>query len=296
MPRVVRQPRNSVNDRPGRLKLLLRRQRRLLLRGIWLLALLPVLLLGALVMRVGHNSSLVTLRERLGALAADAGLRVTDIQIQGRANTPEPLLRAAIGVAKGDATLGFSLAAARARIETLAWVQQATVERRLPGTIVVQLVERRPFAIWQHNHKFVLVDRAGQIVADEDVGHFKDLPLIVGAGAPAAAAVLLDALRDRPVIQSHVIAAVRIGERRWDLHLANGGDVQLPEDHDVVALTRLQQLQQEHALLDRPLQVIDLRLPDRLVVRPQPAEPAPAPAPGQARPEPAGHPEPQRRT
>jgi cell division protein FtsQ len=61
-----------------------------------------------------------------------------------------------------------------------------------------------------------------------------------------------------------------------------------------VALTRLQQLQQEHALLDRPLQVIDLRLPDRLVVRPQPAEPAPAPAP--ARPEPAGHPEPQRRT
>jgi cell division protein FtsQ len=296
MPRVVRQPRNSVNDRPGRLKLLLRRQRRLLLRGIWLLALLPVLLLGALVMRVGHNSSLVTLRERMGALAADAGLRVTDIQIQGRANTPEPLLRAAIGVAKGDATLGFSLAAARARIETLAWVQQATVERRLPGTIVVQLVERRPFAIWQHNHKFVLVDRAGQIVADEDVGHFKDLPLIVGAGAPAAAAVLLDALRDRPVIQSHVIAAVRIGERRWDLHLANGGDVQLPEDHDVVALTRLQQLQQEHALLDRPLQVIDLRLPDRLVVRPQPAEPAPAPAPGQARPEPAGHPEPQRRT
>jgi cell division protein FtsQ len=294
MPRVVRQPRNSVNDRPGRLKLLLRRQRRLLRRSIWLLALLPVLLLGALVMRVGHNSSLVTLRERLGALAADAGLRVTDIQIQGRANTPEPLLRAAIGVAKGDATLGFSLAAARARIETLAWVQQATVERRLPGTIVVQLVERRPFAIWQHNHKFVLVDRAGQIVADEDVGHFKDLPLIVGAGAPAAAAVLLDALRDRPVIQSHVIAAVRIGERRWDLHLANGGDVQLPEDHDVVALTRLQQLQQEHALLDRPLQVIDLRLPDRLVVRPQPAEPAPAPAP--ARPEPAGHPEPQRRT
>jgi len=296
MPRVVRQPRNSVNDRPGRLKLLLRRQRRLLRRSIWLLALLPVLLLGALVMRVGHNSSLVTLRERMGALAADAGLRVTDIQIQGRANTPEPLLRAAIGVAKGDATLGFSLAAARARIETLAWVQQATVERRLPGTIVVQLVERRPFAIWQHNNKFVLVDRAGQIVADEDVGHFKDLPLIVGVGAPGAAAVLLDALRDRPTIQSHVIAAVRVGERRWNLRLSNGGDVLLPEDHDLVALARLQQLQQEHALLDRPLQVIDLRLPDRLVVRPQPAEPAPAPAPGQARPEPAGHPEPQRRT
>jgi cell division protein FtsQ len=291
MPRVVRQPRNSVNDRPGRLKILWRRQRRVLRRGIWLLALLPVLLVAAMAMQLGRNSSLVSMRERLGVLAADAGLRVTDIRIEGRANTPDPLLRAAIGVAKGDPTLGFSLSGVRARVESLAWVQQATVERRLPGTLVIELVERRPFAIWQHNGKFVLVDRAGQTVADEDVGHFKDLPLVVGAGAPVAAAALLDALRDRPTLQSHVIAAVRVGERRWNLRLANGGDVLLPEGQELAALNRLQQLQQEHALLDRPLQTIDLRLPDRLVVRPQPAPQAEPAAPAKT-----DHPEPQRRT
>jgi cell division protein FtsQ len=44
----------------------------------------------------------------------------------------------------------------------------------------------------------------------------------------------------------------------------------LPEGHEVAALDRLLQLQQEHAVLDRPLVAIDLRLPDRLVFRPKP--------------------------
>ena len=269
MPRIVRQPRNSVNDRPGRLKLLLRRQRRLLRRFVWVLVLLPVAGAGALVLHTANGQgTLATLRERLGAVTATLGMRVTDIRVEGRANTPEPLLRAAIGVSKGDPTLGFSVAAARGRIESLAWVESATVERRLPGTIVVQLVERRPFAIWQHNGHFVLVDRNGQIVADEDVGHFRSLPLIVGAGAPDAAAVLLDALRDRPSIQSHLVAAVRIGQRRWNLRLKNGADVMLPEGHEAAALDRLVTLERDHALLDRPLQYVDMRLPDRLVIHP----------------------------
>ena len=80
--------------------------------------------------------------------------------------------------------LGFSLEGARQRIATLSWVESAAVERRLPGTLVVNLVERRPFAIWQNQGKFVLIDRDGQVVANEDVAAFGDLPLVVGAGAP----------------------------------------------------------------------------------------------------------------
>ena len=87
----------------------------------------------------------------------------------------------------GSPILGFSLEQARKRIETLSWVDHATVERRLPGTVVVQPEERRPFAIWQHDGKFVLIDRNGQIVTNEDVAQFRQLPLVVGAGAPEAA-------------------------------------------------------------------------------------------------------------
>ena len=268
---MTRRPRNSVKDRPARTTLLLRRARKLLRPAAWA----SVGILGLLIVMLALHSAapggtLASLHERLGRATAFAGLRVTKVVVEGRSNTPEALLRAAIGVNKGDPILGFSLDQARKRIETLSWVEHATVERRLPGTVVVYLQERRPFAIWQHDGKFVLIDRNGQVVAHQDVAQFRQLPLVVGAGAPAAATTLLDALTARPALQARVVAAVRVGERRWNLLMKSGINVMLPEGHAAAALDRLMQLQQDHAVLDRPLAVIDMRLPDRLVLRPRP--------------------------
>ena len=176
----------------------------------------------------------------------------------------------------GDSLLGFSVAAARQRIETLSWVENASVERRMPDTVVVQLTERRPFAVWQNQKKFSLIARQGQVVGDQDVAAFGNLPLVVGPDAPAHATELLDALAAQPSLQSHVAAMVRVGERRWNLRLTNGTDVMLPEGNEIAALARLAQLQASNALLDRPLAVLDMRLPDRLVIRTK-AEPAPPP-------------------
>ena len=270
MPRV-KSPRNSVNDRPSRWRLLARRGRRLLKPAAWLAFAGCV---GLLIVIIAHSAqpggTLTSLRERLGGAFGLTGMRVQNIVIEGRSNTPEPLLRAALGVSKGDAILSFSVEQARKRIETLNWIEKATVERRLPSKIVVNLQERRPFAVWQNQGKFVLIDRAGQIVANQDVAQFKDLPLVVGPGAPAAAAPLLDALTDRQQLATRVMAVVRVAERRWNLHTRNGIDIMLPEGHAAEALDRLIQLQQEHAVLDRPLSAIDMRLPDRLVFRPKP--------------------------
>ncbi len=266
-------PRNSVKDRPSRWRMWSRRARRMVRPAAWCGAALLVVGFGfALVHAAAPGGTLSTMRERLGNATGVAGLRVRNIVIEGRANTPEPLLRAAIGASRGDAILGFSVEQARARIEQLTWVERATVERRLPDTLVIQLDERRPFAIWQNQGKFVLIDRAGQIVANQDVAQFRSLPLVVGLGAPAAAAPLLDTLTARPGIGARVSAAVRVAERRWNLHLKSGTDVLLPEGAEQAALERLEKLQNEQALLDRPLAVIDMRLADKLVVRPMAAD------------------------
>lgn len=270
MPRVTRSPRNSVKDRPSGWRLALRRWRRLVRPALWIgVAAVIVFPALALIHAAGSATSLTTLRDRIGNLTAASGLRVAEVKIEGRANTPEPLLRAAIGVSKGDPILGFSLDDVRTRVETIQWVEHATVERRLPGTLIVSLQERRPFAIWQNQGKFVLVDRSGQVVTDQDVTQFPHLPLIVGAAAPAAAVTLLDALRERPALEEKVSASVRVGERRWNLRMTNGTDVMLPEGHEAAALDRLIQLQKDHAILDRPLTAIDMRLPDRMVFRPK---------------------------
>ena len=272
-----------IGGRPSALKLLLRRQRRLLRPVLWGCSGFAVVLAGIVLLHSARpGGSVATLRDRLGRAA---NLHVTDIVIEGRANTPEPLLRAALGVSRGDPILGFSVEAARARIETLSWVEHVAVERRLPGTIFVQVIERRPFAIWQNQGHFVLIDREGQVVANQDVsprdwGGFASLPLVVGAGAPAHAAGLLDGLAVLPDVRSHVSAAVRVGERRWNLQLRNGATVMLPEGAVPQALAKLAELQSADALLDRPLASIDLRLPDRMALRP--LAPAAAATPGQA--------------
>lgn len=283
MPRVKSAPRSSVKDRPRRWALLLRRQKGRL-RALAVLAAFAAIVFGlsAIVRATDPASSLVGVRERLGAIAGVAGLSVRHIVIRGRRNTPEPLLRAALGITPGEPILAFSLAAARARIESLAWVRSAVVERRLPDTVLVVLTEKRPFALWQHDARFSVIDRDGDTVTERDVRAYRGLPLVVGPGAPAGAAELFDTLAELPGIGRRVAAAVRVGERRWNLVLKDGTTVELPDDHAPVALARLAAFDAKYALLDRPLAVVDMRLGDRLVLRPWPApgQPGAASAPG----------------
>ena len=257
----------QMPDRPGRWKLMWKRQRQILRRAVAGFALISAVVTVLLVLHsLGEGASF---RERLGDATGLLGLRVTEIRYVGNRKTPEMLLSAALGVRTGDPILGFSVSEARARLESIAWVQSATVERRLPGVVLVQIEERRPFAVWQLDGKFTLVDRDGNMVTDSDVATFaRDVPLIVGPGAPKAAAALMDMLGAQPEILTRMTAAVRVGDRRWNLRMNNGADILLPEGAEPQALARLAALQASHALLDRPLQAVDLRLPDRLVIRP----------------------------
>ncbi|GBQ71818.1 cell division protein FtsQ [Ameyamaea chiangmaiensis NBRC 103196] len=273
-----------VGDRPSRLSIFVKRQRRRVKPALFVLGCLVAA--GAAVPLVRDFRSeerFAPFRARLIALAP---LKIHTIQINGRALTRESDLMTALGTSVGQPILGFSLGAARERIDALPFVDHATVERHLPATIIVTLVERRPFAVWQHEGHFQLIDRAGDPVADQgmhgkDAQAFLQLPLVVGAGANTAAADLIDALGAQPDVASRVIAMTRVGERRWNLLLRDGTTVLLPEGQDVAALARLAQYQQQMRLLERPVQDIDLRLPDRMVIRQRPA-PATPPSDGAA--------------
>ena len=68
-------------------------------------------------------------------------------------------------------------------------------------------------------------------------------------------------------------AAIRVSDRRWNLRLRTGIDGRLPEKDISVALDRLEEFQREHALFDRDVVAVDLRVPDRLIVRVNPNAP-----------------------
>ena len=270
----------AATQRPSALKLFLRRQRALLrpaLLGIAGIAALALITAGVLA-----TDPAARMRGLAAAIShTGPGFTVADIQVEGREYTPREIFDRAVGVRIGEATLGFDPAAARARLEASAWIASAHVERRLPGTIIVRIEERRAFAVWQRDGRFSIIDREGRVMQSDHLGAFGPLPLVVGAGANEQAAAIIDLLRAQPGIAGRVEAAVRVSERRWNLKLAQGPEVLLPEGHEAAAIARLAELHGRERLLDRPLAAIDMRLPDRLVLRPQvtPAAPAPAPTP-----------------
>jgi cell division protein FtsQ len=209
------------------------------------------------------------------ASTADVGLAVTDVLVEGRERSAAGDVLAALNVERGSPVLALDPAAARARLEALPWVRGAMVERRLPDVVYVRLSEREPLAIWQIKGRLKVIARDGTPIPGADPAQFAGLPLVVGRGAPDHAQHLLAALRSEPALAPRVEAAVRVSQRRWNIRLKNGVDVQLPEENVTNAWAQLARLESRHRVLQRAVQVIDLRLPDRLVVRMAPgAEPS----------------------
>jgi cell division protein FtsQ len=199
--------------------------------------------------------------------SAQAGLTVEDVLLEGRHYTPRAAVLAAVALERGEPILRFDPKLVRARLLALPWIRGASVERQLPDTVVVRIVERRPLALWQRKGRLVLVDDAGEVITARRLGRFRDLPIIIGRDAPENAAALLRMLAGEPGLRARVRAATRIGKRRWTVRLDNGIEIRLPENNAADAWQRLARLERKHKLLAGDVVTVDLRLPDQMILR-----------------------------
>jgi cell division protein FtsQ len=222
--------------------------------------------------------------DRALALSASLGLVVTDIEVEGRETTDAGTILAALAADRGTPILAVRPSRAKEQLEKLPWVRSAAIERRLPGTLLVRLVERRPLAVWQHDGRHELIDRDGEVIPVTDLGRFARLPSVVGDNAAKHSAVLIDMLGREPELAARVTAAIRVDNRRWNLRVDNATEVLLPEENPAAAWGQLASLERQSQLLRRDVRSVDMRQPERLVLRvntPAPKEAAPAkPRPG----------------
>lgn len=269
------------------------RRRRSVLPGLRrvMLAALIVLLFGggyaafALSRSSDGRALLAEAGDRTLVFSAALGLVVGEIDVEGRETTDAATIMAALAADRGTPILAVSPSRAKQQLESLPWVRSATIERRLPGTLIVRLSERHPLAVWQHDGKLELIDRQGEVIAVKDLGRFARLPTVVGERAAGHAAALLEMLGREPELAARVSAAVRVDNRRWNVRIDKAIDVLLPEEDAAGAWARLAVLERQNNLLKRDVQTVDMRLPDRLVLRtiaPAPKEAAPG------KPRPAG--------
>lgn len=206
-------------------------------------------------------------RHAFATATADMGFSVERVYATGRLQTDRQTLIEALGISINQPIFDVSLETAQMRVEALPWVREASVERRLPNTIVLRIDERMPLALWQNEGRIAVVDDNGEVIDGARPQDFRELLLVVGPDAPDVAADLIAMMNLVPDLKQRVRAAVRIGGRRWNLKLDDGIDVHLPEDGLDGALHQLADLDKAEQLFARDVQAVDLRQPDRLVLR-----------------------------
>lgn len=178
----------------------------------------------------------------------------------------------------------------RAKLLRYGWVEDARVSRRLPDTLVVDIVERSPAAVWQYQGRLRLIDAKGVVLEDVSGEATPDLPLLIGPGANAHASELAALLAKAPSLKPVIAGATWIGDRRWDLRFQSGETLALPEggEQSQRALTKFARMDSSQRLLGRGFLRFDMRDPTRFVARldrqmraidGSTADPAPTPAP-----------------
>lgn len=200
-----------------------------------------------------------------------AHLVLDQVLVYGHARTGQDDINAALNLTQGMPVFDIDLKDVQKRLMALPWIKHVVVERHLPSTIFVQIEEKKPIAVWQNNKKYFPLDEEGNPIKDNRT-ILSNLLLVVGQDAPKHTPGLIRILNGYKDIAVKVRSAVRVGGRRWNLILNDaeaGTEIYLPETDIGAALARLQQLNEESQILKRDLKVIDLRLPDRLIVRTQ---------------------------
>ena len=214
-----------------------------------------------------------------GAAVGRAGFTVSGYQIVGLNKMDRRLVdevvtdelnRAAeaAGAEKAPQPL-VDVGAIRERLVQFGWVKDARVSRRLPDTLVIDIVERTPAALWQNKGQLALIDREGVVLDRVPIDKMPDLPLLIGPGANARSQQLDRLMSGVPTLKPQLASATWVGRRRWDLSFQSGEILALPEGEQAAALAlqKFAKADRSSGLLGRGVVRFDLRVPGKMIVR-----------------------------
>jgi cell division protein FtsQ len=215
-----------------------------------------------------HLSALIDwAKDTRDATANSLGFRIVAVSLSGEKEVSREEILTTAGVTGRASLLFLDADAARARLMENPWIADATVLKLYPDRLQITITERQPFALWQKNGHVNVIAADGTVLEPFVERRYLNLPFVVGKGAERQAEDFIEVLDRYPGIAGQVRASILVAERRWDLLLKNGIDIELPETNEAAALDRLVALDRDKKLLSRDISIVDLRLPDRVTVR-----------------------------
>lgn len=199
----------------------------------------------------------------------DAGFTVRSYEIRGVERMDRRRVDAVVASELSKAMPLVDLAALRQRLLAFGWVGDARVSRRLPDTLVIDIVERRPAAIWQNEQRLMLIDASGVVLDHVRIDAQPVLPRLIGQDANRQIGSLGRILAASGHLRPQVDHASWIGGRRWDVAFQSGELLALPEGEEAAAaaIAEFARRDQQAQLLGRGFVRFDMRVPGRMTVR-----------------------------
>lgn len=202
-------------------------------------------------------------------VAADAGFRFTRVEVHGVNHLNELKVYERALAQRDQAMPLVDIDAIRNDLLQLSWVEDARVSRRLPDTLVVDIVERTPKAVLKKADRLVLIDATGHELEPISADRARGMLTISGAGAGHEVVALGALLDAAPALKPQVAEAEWIGNRRWNLTFKTGQVLALPEGgrESANALMQFARLDGVNRLLGGKVAAFDMRAPDRIYLR-----------------------------
>lgn len=197
---------------------------------------------------------------------------VSLLRIEGASDQVQSDIEETLAIDLPLSQFQFDLEGLRAQLLTLDPVLDAEVRVKAGGVLLLRVTEREPALVWQGPDDIQVLDATGHRVATlDDLTTAGGLPLIAGPGAQDAVPEALALIAATAPIADRLVGLARVGNRRWDVVLRKGQRIALPEEGPAVALDRALAMHAAHDVLGRDVLMVDLRIPDRPVLRLSPA-------------------------
>lgn len=204
---------------------------------------------------------------------SDTRFAVRHIEIAGAVHTSRPAVEAIASGYSGANLFKIDIARVQRELGSLAWVERIAIEKKIPDTLRINVIERTPVALLLRGRSLEYVDAKGVVLdrLSPAIGD-ADLPIVTAAGGAELVRTvqfLVAMKKDDPIVYSR-IAEIRPvapgGFAVFDRDLA--ATVYASETDASSKWRSLYAIARAEGLQKHAIEYADLRFADRVVVRP----------------------------
>jgi cell division protein FtsQ len=206
-------------------------------------------------------------------VSAKSAFVVRKIVFSGNAHLSDDELRGYAGLKEGESLITLPSAAIYKKISASPWIRSVSVRKEFPDRLIIAVKETEPFALLDTKGGLFIVDERGKMLERLKASAMPFLPIIVGdpfgdKEVFGEAIRLVRAIRDTGLMarknRIEVIAG-RLSELAVNL---DGVVVKVGSGQYEDKLSRFAELEGEIASRNIPVDYIDLRFANRVIVKP----------------------------